>query len=176
MLYAAVEGETVQVWRTANGSGWDTVVPDGFGDPNNQGTGGFAKFGDYLYLGTWNDVSGAQVWRTADGTAWEQVVGDGFEDVSNSKVEMLIVFANHLYAEVNNPETGLKILRLDDGVWEPVNLDGFGDSNNVAILWNNSTAIFQNHLYLGTWNDANGGELWRYDLQEHKVYLPLIQR
>jgi hypothetical protein len=175
MLYAAVEGETAQVWRTTNGSGWDTVVSDGFGDPNNRGTGGFTEFGGYLYLGTWNDVSGAQVWRTTDGTAWEQVVSDGFGDVANFKVEMLVVFAGQLYAEVNNVETGLKILRSKDGMlWEQVNPDGFGDSNNVATLWNSSTAVFQDRLHIGTWNSANGGEIWRYDLQP--IFLPLIRR
>ena len=178
-LYAAVEsdpGDPAQVWRSTNGSAWDTVIADGFGDVNNRGTGGFAEFGGYLYLGTWNDVSGAQIWRSADGTSWEPVVGDGFGDTANFKVEMLVVFANGLYAEVNN-WAGLNILYSSDGeLWEPINPDGFGDSNNWATLWKNSTAKFQNQLYIGTWNSANGGEIWRYDLQEQMIYLPVIVR
>jgi hypothetical protein len=175
-LYAAVEGAT-QVWRSTDGSGWDIAIPDGFGDSNNEGSGGFAEFGGYLYLGTRNNVTGAQLWRTSDGTAWEQVIGDGFGDSANQKVEMLVVFAGKLYAEVNNAETGLKILRSSDGLlWEQINPDGFGDSNNVATLWNSATVKLQSFLYLGTWNSANGGEIWRYDLQEQSRFMPIIVR
>lgn len=181
-LYAAVETESespgpAQVWRSTNGSAWDTVISDGFGDANNFLTGGFAEFGGYLYLGTRNDTSGAQIWRTADGNTWEQVVGDGFGDSANIKVEMLISFAGQLYAEVNNFETGLKILHSSNGVnWEQINPDGFGDSNNWGILLNDSTVKFQNQLYLGTWNMANGGEIWRYDLEEQVIFLPIVLR
>jgi sugar lactone lactonase YvrE len=181
-LYAAVEADeetnaAAQVWRSTNGSGWDTVIADGFGDSDNISTGGFAEFGGYLYLGVRNYVSGAQLWRSADGTNWKQVVGNGFGDAANYKVEMLTVIANQLYAEVNNDETGLQILRSSDGMnWEQVNIDGFGDSNNAAILWNNSTAKYQGYLYLGTWNPANGGEVWKYYLQEKSIYLPMIKR
>jgi sugar lactone lactonase YvrE len=181
-LYAAVETTSesqgpAQVWRSANGSAWDTVIPDGFGDADNYLTGGFAEFGDHLYLGTRNDISGAQIWRSANGVSWEQVVGDGFGDSANYKVEMLIHFAGQLYTEVNNFETGLKILRTSNGVnWEQINPDGFGDSNNWGILLNNSTAKYQGRLHTGTWNPANGGEIWRYDLEEKTLYLPAILR
>ena len=40
-----------QVWRTADGVTWSTVVADGFGDTNNYQTGGLAVFGGYLYVG-----------------------------------------------------------------------------------------------------------------------------
>jgi sugar lactone lactonase YvrE len=180
-LYAAVEsskGEgTVQVWRSTNGSAWDTVVADGFGDPNNYSTGGFAQYGGYLYLGTQNDVSGAQLWRTADGTAWTKVVGDGFGEMANLKIEMLFVFAAQLYAGTKNSETGLEVWRSSDGLdWEQVNLAGFGDSNNWMTLWSNSTAKYNSRLHIGTWNFASGGEIWRYDLQVRSVYLPVVLR
>ncbi len=181
-LYAAVEADeetsaAAQVWRSTNGSGWDTVIADGFGESHNISTGGFAEFGGYLYLGVRNDTSGAQLWRSADGTTWEQVVGDGFGNAANFKVEMLTVFANQLFAEVNNGETGLQIMRSSDGTqWEQVNIDGFGDSNNAAILWNNSTAKYKGYLYLGTWNPANGGEVWKYDLPDNSIYIPMIRR
>jgi hypothetical protein len=177
-LYAALEGEaTAQVWRSTNGSAWDTVVADGFGDPNNYFAGGFAQYGGYLYLGTQNDVSGAQLWRTADGTAWTKAVGDGFGETANLKIEMLSVFAGQLYAGTKNIDTGLEVWRSSDGLdWEQVNLAGFGDSNNWMTLWSNSTAEYNSRLHIGTWNFANGGEIWRYDLQVKSVYLPLILR
>lgn len=181
-LYAAVEaqegsGATVQVWRSSNGSGWDTVVSDGFGGADNWTSGGFAQFGGYLYLGVQNDVSGAQIWRTNDGMTWEKVVGNGFGNSANSKVEMLVYFAGQLYAEVNNLDTGLQVWRSGNGKdWVQVNLDGFGDSNNIATVWNNSTVKYQGYLYLGTYNPANGGEIWSYDLEEKSAYMPLIVR
>ena len=111
------------------------------------------------------------------GDLFGMCIGDGFGDTANTKVEMLVVFAGQLYAEVNNSETGLKIMRSSDGtVWEQINPDGFGDSNNVAILWGNSTAKYNGRLHMGTFNLANGGEIWRYDLQAKSVYLPLILR
>jgi hypothetical protein len=180
-LYAALETDgsegTAQVWRSSNGSAWDTVVTDGFGDTNSYSTGGFAQYGGYLYLGTQNDVSGAQLWRSADGTTWTKAVGDGFGETANLKIEMLFVFAAQLYAATQNSETGLQIWRSSDGLdWEQVNLDGFGDSNNRAVLWSNSVAKYNGRLHIGTVNSANGGEIWRYDLQVKSVYLPIVLR
>ena len=79
--------EPPQIWRSTNGSDWTTVTADGFGDPNNISTGGFAQFGGFLYLGTRNEVTGAQLWRTRDGMHWEMVIGDGFGDIGNIKIE-----------------------------------------------------------------------------------------
>jgi len=55
-----------------------------------------------------------------------------------------------------------------------VNLDGFGDSNNSDPFWNNASAVFDGSLYLGTYNEANGGEVWQY--VGHPVYLPAVLR
>ena len=179
-LYAASETmlenpSPAQLWRSTNGSNWVTVIADGFGDASNTQTLRFAEFDGYLYLGTLNSVSGAQLWRTPDGTTWEQVISDGFGDLNNLKVDMLSVFAGKLYAGVANGEAGLEMWRSNDGVnWEQVNPDGFGDSNNVATMWNNAAEKAQGFLYLGTWNSANGGEIWRYDLQEKSYYMPLV--
>lgn len=181
-LYAAVESAwedpaLTQVWRSANGSAWDTVIADGFGDANNLNTGGFAQLGGYLYLGTRNDVTGAQLWRSADGTTWEQVVDDGFGDPNNYMLEKLFTFAAHLYAGVDNSETGMELWRSSNSTdWEQANPDGFGDSNNNATLWNNSLVEYQNQFYIGTWNSANGGEIWRYDLEGKSIYMPVIMR
>jgi hypothetical protein len=180
-LYAAVEAEwegpgPAQVWRSTNGSSWDTVVPDGFGDADNLSTGGFAIFHDYLYVGTRNHVSGAQLWRTADGLNWQPVFEDGFGNPDNYMLERLFVFAGQLYAGVDNGMTGLEMRRTPDGLdWEQVNLGGFGDSNNVATLWNNAVAVYQQQFYMGTWNPANGGEIWRFVLLEQRQHLPVVR-
>ena len=167
-LYAAVEpagalGGPIQVWRSLNGSDWTVVTEDGFGDLSNTSTGGFAQFGGYLYLGTRNEVSGAQLWRSRDGIHWEQTMGDGFGDLNNVKIESLFLYDDLLYATTFNPYLGLQVWRSADGlVWEQVVANGFGDGNNDATLWNSATLLYQGRILIGTWNDVEGGELWRF--------------
>jgi hypothetical protein len=165
VLYAAVESssgvEPAQIWRSINGSDWATVTADGFGDPNNISTGGFAQFDDYLYVGMRNEGTGGQLWRTMDGLHWEMIIGDGFGDVSNIKVESLLVHDEMFFAVTFNPQSGLQIWRSEDAInWEQIISNGFGDSNNFSTLWNNALTEFQGHILIGTWNNAEGGELW----------------
>jgi hypothetical protein len=136
------------------------VTADGFGDPGNISTGGFAQFDGYLYLGTRNEGTGGQLWRTRDGLHWEMVIGDGFGDTSNIKIESLLVHDGLLYAVTFNWQ-GLQIWRSGDAIhWEQIISNGFGDANNFSTLWNNAFTEFQGQIVLGTWNDAEGGELW----------------
>jgi hypothetical protein len=89
------------------------------------------------------------------------IIGDGFGDISNIKIESLLVHDDLLYAVTFNPQTGLQIWRSDDAInWEQIISNGFGDSNNFSTLWNNAIIEFQGHIVIGTWNDAEGGELW----------------
>lgn len=168
VIYAAIEpadgfGAPVQVWRSVNGSQWVTVTEDGFGNERNESTGGFAQFGGYLYLGMRNEETGAQLWRTRDGIHWEMVVGDGFGDLNNIKIESLFVYDNLLHAATFNPPMGLQLWRSADGIhWEQVTANGFGDSSNFSTLWNSATIKYQGQILIGTWNDVEGGELWRF--------------
>ncbi len=163
-LYAAVESEApAQIWQSFGGTSgtWSAVVSDGFGDANTLSTGGMAVFGGYLYVGAGNTAVGAQLWRTIDGATWEQAITPGFGDANNQKVEMVFVFQSHLYASVRNTATGIELWRTADGsLWEQANLDGFGDSNNSGTNGSNGTAEFLGHLYVGTANVVDGGELW----------------
>lgn len=167
-LYAAIEstaegGGPAQVWRSLNGGDWTVVTADGFGDPRNVSTGGFADLGGYLYLGTRNDDTGAQIWRTADGLHWELVMGDGFGDLGNLKVEALLRYADPLYAATYNSQSGVQVWRSADGItWEQVIANGFDDSSNYATLWSNATVQYQGKLFIGTWNTTTGGEVWRF--------------
>jgi hypothetical protein len=178
-LYAAVDGQIspaagMQVWRTSNGADWVQVNVDGFGDVDNTQTGGLATFGGNLYVGTGNQATGAQLWLSDNGTTWSQVMGNGFGDSNNVKVETPFVVNGNLYAVLNNGVTGLEVWRSSDGAtWSRVNTDGFGDSNNVTAWWH-AVAVFNNSLFVGTWNgDGNGGEIWQLLKQ---VYLPLVLR
>lgn len=49
--------EGMEVWRTINGTSWQQVNPNGFGDSNNwwpYWDNSVAVFKDSLYVGTWN--------------------------------------------------------------------------------------------------------------------------
>jgi len=75
----------------------------------------------------------------------------------------------------DNDVTGIEVWRsLNGTTWSQVNPDGFGDSNNTSTLWSVGTVAFKNHLYIGTGNGANGGEVWQF--VGYPVYLPLVVR
>jgi len=176
-FYAAIENETdgAEIWRTDNGITWTQVATGGFGDAGNIQTGGFAVLGGYLYVGTRNDTVGAQVWRSSNGATWTQVMGDGFGDSNNCKIESLFASGGYLYAGTDNDVAGIEVWRsLNGTTWSQVNPDGFGDSNNISTLWSVGTVAFKNHLYIGTGNGANGGEVWQF--VGYPVYLPLVVR
>lgn len=175
-LYLFAEGpQPCQVWRTEDGVIWEPITTDGFGDPNNDSMGGSATLGDYMYIGTRNAVTGAQLWRSSNGTDFDPVVQDGFGDLNNVKIESLLRIGGSLIASTQNNVTGMEVLRSVDGIsWSQINLDGFGNLNNYATLWNNATAIFKNHLYIGSWNIVTGGEIWEFI--GFPAWLPLVRR
>ena len=163
-LYAAVEGSSsaaAEMWRTNDGISWNQVNVDGFGNMDNRQTGGLAIFGGYLYVGTRNEVTGAHLYRSSNGTTWTEVISDGFGSSDNLKIESLYTFGGYLYAGTDNNATGVETWRTVDGTtWSQANPSGFGDSNNTGTLWSSATTVFNNNLYIGTANDANGGEIW----------------
>lgn len=163
-LYAAIENETdgAEIWRTSDGVTWTRVITGGLGNVNNTQTGAFAILDNYLYVGTKNDTTGSEIHRSADGTTWTAVVREGFGDSNNVKVELLYTFGGALYAGVANNVTGFEVWRSTDGTsWSQVNPDGFEDSSTTSTLWSSGTTVFSNRLYIGTFNWATGGEIWK---------------
>ncbi|WP_051871061.1 hypothetical protein [Chloroflexus sp. MS-G] len=190
-LYAGTRfgaaGNGADLWRSTDGLNWTPVITDGFGYTGTYDIAALAAFQNHLYAGTGRyDFSaktypGGQVWRCSqssdcdEASDWELVVSDGFGNPDNINVSALHVFDGYLYAIPYNFRTGLEVWRTKDGTnWEQVGLAGLGDSNNSGTYWNNSIATFNNRLYIGTTNDANGGEVWLF-LHE-RVYVPSIQR
>jgi len=176
-----------EVWRTTDGSNWTSVVTAGLGTSNCGTVSSLAAFGDYLYAGTgiWYARSdppvGGEIWRCEavsgcdEASDWQRIVVNGFGKPENYRISALHVFNGRLYAVANNYETGLEVWRTADGThWEQVGFAGFGDSNNTSTYWDNATAVFNNRLYIGTTNWANGGEVWLF-LHE-RLYLPLVLR
>jgi hypothetical protein len=161
-LYASVEGTPgagTQV-RSSNGTAWTLVTENGFGDTNNDQTGGSVVYRGQLYVTTRNAVTGAQLWRSSNGITWNQVVGDGFGDVNNVKIEALSTYVGSLYAATNNPITGVELWRSADGVhWTQINADGFGDPNLFISLWSHSMVAFRGNLLIGS-SGPFGGVIW----------------
>jgi len=155
-----------ELWRSGTGDAgsWAQVNIDGFNGISNTGVTSLAAFDAYLYAGTRNWGTGAEVWRSSNGLTWTRVISNGFGGGwANGWVDGLIVFDNTLYAVTRNYETGVKVWRTTDGInWVQVNTDGFGDSNNeITGDGYTAIAIFDNRLYIGTRNYANGGEVWK---------------
>jgi hypothetical protein len=114
------------------------------------------------------------VWRcsSCDGSDWEQVVGDGFGSANNLGAQALISFGDWLTCVTQNDETGVQVWRTDDGMsWEQAAPGGFGDSGNFRPYWDNSVAIFEDRLFVGTHNPASGGEIW---MTLDQLFLPLV--
>jgi sugar lactone lactonase YvrE len=163
------------ILRTDDGTNWSQVNTTGFGDPKNTELTTGAVLNGRLYFGTRNDTTGAQLWRSTNGTTWESILINGFGNPQNIKIEALVAWLDALYAVTYNTVTGTEVWRSSDGAnWVQLSQGGFGDSNNGGPLWSDGHAVFNNTLYIGTWNNANGGELWQY--LSNRTYLPLIVR
>lgn len=166
-----------EVWRTGDGRVWEQVVGgqnpagSGFGNLHNVGAVSLTVFDNHLYVGTRNLVDGSELWRSRDGQNWQPVVGgkagggNGFGDGHNQDFYSVVAFAGHLYIGTNNPMDGCEVWRSRDGAqWEAVvgggagNGNGFGSANNIDVF---SIAVFNDYLYAGIRNDAEGGEIWR---------------
>jgi hypothetical protein len=173
------------VWRFTEGSAWTTVITNGFGYTGTYAVSSLAAFGDYLYAGigrydlATQSYPGGQIWRCSGASGcdepgdWSVVITDGFGGAAWN-ISSLVVFAGRLYAVGFHPD-GLGVWRTADGThWEQVGFAGFGDSNNISTYWDNATAVFNNRLYIGTINGANGGEVWLF--LHNRLYLPLVLR
>jgi len=162
-----------------NGS-WTKVTDGGFGDNNNYVISSLVSFNGYLYASTgrWN-FSGVQVWRCQDCDSqsdWQKVVDNGFGNPYNWGIGTLQIFDGNLYLVIANEETGMEVWCSSTGDsddWTQIGSEGFGDSNNDYPYFNNVTT-FNDNLYIGTENNANGPEVWLY--LHKKVYLPLVRR
>jgi len=162
-LYAGMGWDDApgQVWRSANGTNWQPVTTDGFGDSGNIAITNFAVFKGLLYAGTGTSNGSAQIWRSMSGNSntWTQVAPDGSGLSGN--VTGFAVYKGVLYAAVES-SSGVEpaqIWRSTNGNdWSTMTGDGFGDPNNIST---GGFAQFDGYLYLGTRNEVTGAQLWR---------------
>lgn len=153
-----------QIWRSATGNqgNWNVVETNGFGDTNNIVMPSSAVYNGYLYMGTWNKVTGTEVWRTSDGTNWTQVNSNGFGSSGNKVTSALTSFNGYLYAGTYGASdaTGHQVWRCSacNGTdWTAVY------SSGQAVTYRNQTAleVFQNQLYFVMGNGSTGVQVWR---------------
>ena len=153
-----------RIWRT-DGITVTEVVGDGFGNPENFAPGGLAAFGGWLYASI-NNLNSDQVWRSDSGDpgSWSMVVEIGLGEPGAKDRTGLIVHDDHLFLTAQNDVLGMQVWLTADGeTWQQIGLAGFGDSNNGWSESGGGMDIFNDQLYIGVINFANGGELWRYE-------------
>lgn len=155
-------------WLQIVGDTAGADLPIGFGDTRNLAASVIKEFKGKLYIGTWTSpLEGCELWRY-DGNGWEQVVGKnalikgGFNDSNNIAVWCIEEFNECLYVGTMNwdytENGGCQVWRSKDGIhWSRVVDRGFRDflphsQQNVHNTYAWSIAIFQDQLYIGTFN------------------------
>ena len=184
---AARVSHGASIWRTADGEHWERVVSGGFSDANNYIIQGMTVFNGNLYAGTQNwdphehHYNQGQLWRCSissgcdENSDWIEITGNGFGDADNYSIEKLIVVNNMLYAITGNRHAGMQVWHSatgDAGDWQQIGFGGFGDANNYSTYYGHGVASFNNDLYIGTVNRANGGEVWQY--LPRRLFLPTM--
>lgn len=146
-------------WEMVVGPG--AATPAGFGDANNTFAVSAVVSGQFVYLGTFNEVTGAEVWRTTDGTSWTQVNSNGFGHPENQGVYSMTTFLGYVFAATwggftVGPPT--RVWRSPDGTtWTQANIDGFGDTDTAEP---HSMAVHNGFLHVGVSNFPDGAEVW----------------
>lgn len=162
-----------EVLRYDSGTTWTQVNESGFEDGKEAGVARvLVVFNGQLYAGARNDtdvggILGAQVWRYDGGVTWTQVNEDGFgiaPSGNNRSVESMAVLDGTLYAGTWNDIDGCQVWRYDGGIaWTQVNEDAFGNMPSSGYSVALAMEVFDGDLYVGTRNDEDGTEVWRYD-------------
>lgn len=165
-LYAGTgwAGNAGQVWRSPNGSTWNLVATNGFGNSNNLGVAAFGTYKGFIYAGTIfnsNGTNGLEIWRSATGNPgdWQNVVTGGNGNTNNYIVTSFSEFGDYFYAGIENVHDGAEIWRTNNGsTWSIVSNGGFGDADNTQT---GGMTIYNGYLYVGTSNDVTGAQLYR---------------
>jgi len=160
----------VEIWRSdTGGTGtWTQVNDDGFGDGGNY-EGVLAVLNGYLYAATSHALGdSAQIWRcqVCDGSDWTQV-SDPFGNPDVNRSTGLKALNGELFLATaekcgDGCDKGIKVYRSTNGTtWTESASDGFGNKNNFRTYRSNGMATFNEQIYIGTGNWANGAQIWR---------------
>jgi ubiquinone/menaquinone biosynthesis C-methylase UbiE len=132
-----------------------------------------------LYVGTFSPTRGPgpMILRSEDGDSFRPVSKPGFGHDGISAFRSLVPFKEKLYtspvgATGNRPNVSTVpvIFESDDpasGKWRVVSEPGFGNPHNTAIF---EMAVFNDHLYAGTFNAVSGFEIWKTEAEGRTPY------
>lgn len=144
------------------GEVWEMVGGFGLGDPDNTVVATMETWNNAIYAGIKNETDGARIYRSTDGNTWTKVNTDGFGHVALNTVISFEPFGNRLYASVIDdddvPAQTAEIWSTADGItWTQSGADGLGNANNRRFY---DLAVFNNQLYVGSFNAVTGAELF----------------
>jgi sugar lactone lactonase YvrE len=166
------------LFYSANGQDWLPATTNGFGDEGNWAILALASYKGYLYATTAN-FDQMQVWRSPTGLpgTWIRVGAADFDLQEDHRAYGLTASAGALYCIVSNFWEGDEVWRSTDGLsWEKISSRGWGNSdNNYSAYSDNGSLVYNNALYVGTYNFGSGGKLWRYD-ENNRLFLPMMRR
>ncbi len=142
---------------------WQQVGGMGLGDPDNTIIVNMETWNNAIYAGIENDVDGARIYRSIDGNTWTKVNNDGFGHAALNSVVDFQNFNGQLYVSTADdspvPAQTAEIWRSADGLaWNQSGNDGLGNANNFLFY---ELAVFNNQLYVGSFDDVNGADLFR---------------
>ena len=166
-----------QLWRSHDGSTWQPVVTDGFGNSNNAEIFYLSKIGSNLCASTWNYASdGAQLWCSSSGDpgTWAQDGANGFGNSNNSAFMSAQVYNGAAFIGTFNSTDGAEIFRKDpsSGNWIGVAATGMGDKGNDAAA---SMAVYNKFLYVIFGHTAGGGStIWRCQVCDGSDWINVV--
>jgi hypothetical protein len=109
--------------------------------------------------------------------AFEKVLGEGLGDLDNEATISSAIFHNHAYLGTWNERQGCMVYRIQHagGSWGVVEVIewGFGIAAPSHNWTTAGMVVFNNQLYVGTWNMIDGANLWR---TKQGIVLPQGQR
>lgn len=187
----------------AGGAGdWEDVTPAaGFGA--NHAVYALGVLGNYLYASTLGDSGTTpysdSVWRcsTCNGTDWVKVLDGSLLSLYDNSRSGLVTLStpvctfaaaaqgaagpadaeDMLFLIVGNPATGMEVWMTGDGAagtWGQIGFAGFGDPNNQVPYSDESSTVYRDHLFVGTINKVDGGEIWQFLPCVYPTYVPMV--
>jgi len=131
-----------------------------------------------LYVTTMSSSrgQGAYILRSEDGRDFRPVTPPGMGDAGVTSFRALVAFRDRLYTapagkgKLWSHASSPVVLECADplkGKWRPVSEPAFGDPDDLTIF---ELAVFDDHLYAGTGNAADGFHVWKTDARGKPPY------
>ena len=163
----AVPVNGAQILRSQNGSDWEYVVKNGFGNKYNMDMFQFCDFKDHLYVGTWNPKSGGEIWRSGNGISFTKVFGSDI--CGQDYIRSLATTSSNIYASTG--KGFFAVYESRDGLtWRDIStgkLPGY-------LTCGTTMATVGETLIVGCTKWRTGPvEIWRYHHEQWEIIASL---